>query len=128
MVFEYNNEADENTELAKDASIYGVAYEEQYFPEESDFDGKIVKFKRLNPEETIPIYDKTIESNLIAVIRFYEDYDYTVDETATIVEVIDDTTVTRYKTDENFSNYELLESYSHYFGTVPVAVFENNED
>ena len=27
MIFEYNDEADENAELAKNASIYGVAYE-----------------------------------------------------------------------------------------------------
>jgi hypothetical protein len=31
MIFEYNDEADENMELAKDASIFGVAYEELYF-------------------------------------------------------------------------------------------------
>lgn len=30
MLFEYNDEADENAELAKNASIYGVAYELLY--------------------------------------------------------------------------------------------------
>jgi len=57
MIFEYNDEADENTELAKDASIYGVAFEELYFSE----DDKMIRFKRLDPKEIIPIYDKTIE-------------------------------------------------------------------
>lgn len=44
MIFEYNDEADENTELAKNASIYGVAYEMLYMSEEE------VRFKSLDPK------------------------------------------------------------------------------
>ena len=124
MIFEYNDEADENTELAKDASIYGVAYEELYFSQEEN----IIRFKRLNPCEVIPIYDKTIEENLIVVLRYYLDYDYLKDKNIMIVEVIDDESITRYAASENLSGFTLLESYPHYFGIVPVAVFENNED
>ena len=57
MMFEYNDEADENAELAKNASIYGVAYEMLYLSEED----KMIRFKALNPKEVIPIFDKTIE-------------------------------------------------------------------
>lgn len=124
MIFEYNDEADENAELAKDASIFGVAFEELYFSEED----KIVRFKRLNPQEVIPIYDKTVEENLIAVIRYYEDYDFVEDKKSFIVEVINDVDITRYRASEFFSSFSLIESYQHYFGMVPVAIFENNED
>ena len=124
MIFEYNDEADENTELAKDASIFGVAYEELYFSEED----KNVRFKRLDPKEVIPVYDKTIEQNLLLVIRYYEDFNYVEQKKSYIVEVIDDIEITRYRTNEMFSNFTLLEDYPHYFGMVPVAIYENNEE
>lgn len=121
MILEYNDEADENAELAKNASIYGVAYEMLYLSEED----KMIRFKSLNPKEIIPIFDKTVEQNLLAVIRYYEDYDYTKDDTYTIVEVIDSKMVRRYKLDTDLS---LLEEYPHYFSMVPIAIFKNNEE
>ena len=121
MILEHNDEADENAELAKNASIYGVAYEMLYLSEED----KMIRFKSLNPKEVIPIFDKTVEQNLLAVMRYYEDYDYVEDNTYTIVEVIDATHVRRYKLNTGLS---LLEEYPHYFSMVPVAIFKNNED
>lgn len=124
MIFEYNDEADENAELAKDASIYGVAFEELYFSE----DDRNVRFKRLDPKEVIPIYDKTIEQNLLAVIRYYEDFDFVAEKKNYIIEIIDDMNITRYRTNEMFGSFTLLETYQHFFGMVPVATYENNED
>lgn len=121
MIFEYNDEADENAELAKNASIYGVAYEMLYLSEED----KMIRFKALNPKEIIPIFDKTVEQNLMAVIRYYDDYDVVDDKTYTLVEVIDGAMVRRYKMDNSFL---LLEEYPHYFGMVPVAIYKNNEE
>ena len=121
MILEYNDEADENAELAKNASIYGVAYEMLYLSEED----KMIRFKSLNPKEVIPIFDKTVEQKLLAVMRYYEDYDYVEDNTYTIVEVIDATHVRRYKLNTGLS---LLEEYPHYFSMVPVAIFKNNEE
>ena len=72
MIFEYNDEADENAELAKNASIYGVAYELLYFSDEEH----MIRFKALNPTEIIPIYDKTVEENLLAVIRYLSSFKY----------------------------------------------------
>lgn len=121
MIFEYNDEADENAELAKNASIYGVAYEMLYLSEED----KMIRFKALNPKEIIPIFDKTVEQNLMAIIRYYDDYDVVEDKTFTLVEVIDGANVRRYKMDNSFL---LLEEYPHYFGMVPVAIYKNNEE
>ena len=121
MIFEYNDEADENAELAKNASIYGVAYEMLYLSEED----KMIRFKALNPKEIIPIFDKTVEQNLMAGIRYYDDYDVVDDKTYTLVEVIDGSMVRRYKMDNSFL---LLEEYPHYFGMVPIAIYKNNEE
>lgn len=124
MIFEYNDEADENMELAKNASIYGVAYEMLYFSEED----KMIRFKPLSPKEVIPIFDKSVESNLLAVIRYYDDYNVVEDKTYTIVEVINNTEVVRYQTSQGSTSLTLLEQYPHYFGMVPVAIFKNNEE
>lgn len=130
-VLEYNDEADENSELAKDASIYGVAYEELYVSDED----QMLRFKRLDPKEVIPIYDKSIEENLLCVLRYYTDFDYSANKDYLIVEVIDAEKITRFKVGEgalyaqisNSNGFELLEQYPHYFGLVPVAIYENNE-
>ena len=124
MIFEYNDEADENMELAKNASIFGVAYEMLYFSEED----KMIRFKPLSPKEVIPIFDKSVESNLLAVIRYYDDYNVVEDKTYTIIEVIDVANVTRYQSSQGSTSLTLLESYPHYFGMVPVAIFKNNEE
>lgn len=121
MIFEYNDEADENAELAKNASIYGVAYELLYLSEED----KMIRFKSLDPKQIIPIFDKSIEGNLLAVIRYYEDYDVVADDTNTIIEVIDNAYVRRYRLNTSLT---LLEEYPHYFQMVPVAIFKNNEE
>ena len=70
LIFEYNDEADENVELARSCSIYGVGYEMMYVDEEGS-----VRFKRLDAKECIPIYDDTIENDLLYVIRYYLDKD-----------------------------------------------------
>ena len=124
MIFEYNDEADENMELAKMASIFGVAYEMLYFSEED----KMIRFKTLSPKEVIPIFDKSVEGNLLAAIRYYDDYDVVEDKTYTIIEVIDSKGVARYYTNQNSTALMLLEEYPHYFGMVPIAIYKNNEE
>lgn len=122
MIFEYNDEADENIELAKNASIYGVGYEMLYMSEEE------VRFKSLDPKQCIPIFDDTIDSNLLAFIRYYDNYDVVQDKTITIIELITDTTITRYQCGNNYNDFTLLDSYKHYFGMVPIAIYKNNEE
>ena len=124
MIMEYNDEADENMELAKNASIFGVAYEMLYFSEED----KMIRFKPLSPKEVIPIFDKSVECNLLAVIRYYDDYNVVEDKTYTIIEIINATGVERYKTSKGSNSLTPLESYPHYFGMVPIAIYKNNEE
>ena len=122
MIFEYNDEADENTELAKSASIYGVAYELLYVSDD------MVRFKSLNPKECIPIFDNTLDSNLLAFIRYYDDYDVVHDKTSVMVEVITNKDFSCYQTNSSLGSLTLIESYAHYFGMVPIAIYKNNEE
>jgi SPP1 family phage portal protein len=87
-----------------------------------------VRFKALDTKGCIPIFDGTIENNLIAFIRYYTDYDIVEDKEYTIVEVINSTEVIRYKTNDSISSFELLETYQHYFNMVPIAIYKNNEE
>lgn len=121
LIFEYNDESDENVELAKNASIYGVAYEMLYMADSE------VRFKVLDSKECIPIFDDTIENNLIAFIRYYDDYDIVSDNTKTIIEVITDTDVYRYQTSTSLGQFVLIDNYKHYFNAVPIAIYKNNE-
>lgn len=122
MIFEYNDEADENAELAKNASIYGIAYELLYMND------NVVRFKSLDPKECIPIFDDTLDNNLLAFIRYYDNYDVIQDKTITIIEVITDKETVRYQTTSTLGSLTFIESYPHYFGMVPVAIYKNNEE
>ena len=122
MILEYNDEADENTELAKEASIYGVAYELLYFADQE------VRFKHLDPRECIPIYDTSLENNLIAFIRYYNEVDIENDKTTMMVEVLDDKSLRQYRVGHTGDSLALVNEYPHYFGMVPIATYENNEE
>lgn len=123
QIFEYNDEADENTELAKSASIYGVAYEELYV----DQDG-VLRFKSLPTIDCIPIYDTTIENNLLYFVRYFEEEDIVTETKHYQVEVIDAAQTRIYRTDSLMTTMNLVEEIPHYFKMVPIAIFKNNEE
>lgn len=125
LILEYNDEADENIKLAKSCSIFGIGYELLYFSDEE----KIIRFTSISPKEGIPIFDKTISNELIGFIRYYDDYDVVADKTETVIEVITDTTHTIYRQkNAGVGQLVLEDSYNHYFGMVPVAIFKNNDE
>ena len=121
--FEYNDESDENMELAKSASIYGVAYERVYVDEDG-----IVRFKCLPTIGCVPIYDTTLENNLLYFIRFYEDYNVVTDSKYFTIEVIDDKEIRTYTSEWTLSNLISIDRQPHYFKMVPVAIYKNNEE
>lgn len=123
LIFEYNDEADENVELARSCSIYGIGYEMLYIDEEG-----AVRFKRLDAKECIPIYDDTIENDLLYVIRYYLDKDIITDKTFMYIELIDSKQVIRYKANDNGGNMILIDAVPHYFQMVPIVVYKNNEN
>ena len=67
-IFTYNDEQSENVELAKESSKVGVAYELHYV----DMDGN-PRFKAVDAVRAIPVYDNTLEEELLYFIRYYND-------------------------------------------------------
>lgn len=123
LIFEYNDEADENVELARACSIYGKAFELLYVDEDG-----AVRFKRLDTKECIPIFDDTIENDLLYLIRFYPEKDWEQNKNFVWIEIIDKTATRRYRANENCGDMTLIEEIPHYFGMCPVVIYKNNED
>ena len=123
QMFEYNDESDENTELAKAASIYGVAYEQLYIDE----DGQL-RFKILPTIDCIPVYDTSIENNLLYFIRYFKEEDIVTETDYYQVEVIDSEKTRIYRSDNLLSSITPTMEIPHYFKMVPVAIYKNNEE
>ena len=120
-IFNYNDEQAENAELAKDASIYGKAYELIYLDEDTN-----IRFKKIDTVGAIPIYDDTIEGALLYFIRYYDSYDLTIDKTNTIVEVYSRSYIQTWRKD--LSIMMLIEEQEHSFNDVPIVIYQNNEE
>lgn len=120
-LYNYNDEAAENSELAKDTSIFGEAYEMLYL----DNDGEI-RFKRLEPMFCIPIYDNTVEEELLYFIRHYDETDIVSGNTTTYIEVYSRNAIRTYV--KALGAVQLLEETLHSFGAVPIVVYKNNDE
>ena len=118
LSFLYNDEVDNNTTLAQEQSICGYAYELMYIDEDGN-----VRIKCVDTEDTIVIYDNTLEVKELFAIRYvineYEEgnkglvYVYTKDNTST------------YTLEDNKVG-QLIEEEQNYFIDVPIITYENN--
>lgn len=122
-VLNYNDVTQEDILLLKDALIYGVAYEINYIDEEGQ-----QRFRRFDPKECFPIYDDTIGKELMYVVRMYKTdlIESNVDKYT--VEVYGKNTVRTYKSESGFSSFNFISEVPHYYGQVPITVFQLNED
>ena len=123
LILEYNDAADEDMELAKDMSIYGLAVELQYIDEDGTN-----RIKKLDPKEVVLIYDDTLDCELLYGIRYYEGIDLLTDKKYYNIEVYTDKEIISYKADELLGSLTFVGSTQHYFGMVPISVFFNNEE
>lgn len=121
-IFDENDEQDLNSQLARDASKFGKAYELAYIDEQ-----KQIRFTKLSVLNTIPIYDDTVHENLLYVIRFNEVTDVITDVTTNTIEIYNDTAITTYRqVDDGF--LEFVDAVAHNFEMVPISIFKNNDD
>ena len=123
MILQYTDQQDENIELAKDMSIFGLAVELVYLDEDAQ-----TRLKRLDPREIVLVYDDTLNEDLLYGIRYFECEDIESEEVYYRVQVYSDTKVMHYKSDANLSTLTFEAEAPHYFGSVPIVVFENNEE
>lgn len=119
-VFDYNDEQTVNLELARNASIYGIAYEMLYIDED-----KKPRFVAIDPATMFCVYDTSVEDNILYAIRTYS---YKMREGVDVryYEVYDAEKVRVYIRDETGFHFD--HEAPHYFGDVPVVVYDNNSD
>lgn len=121
-VLNYNDVRTKDSELLRMALIFGKSYELHYIDEDG-----AERFDVLDARDGIPVYDNTIERQLLYFIRFYpestlrEDSDYLVD-------VYTESAIDHYKSDSGWSAVTPTGSETHSFGQVPVTVFPLNAD
>ncbi len=120
-ILEYNDDAQENSKLSMDCSIYGCAYELLYHDDNAD-----IRFKALDAKYCIPIYDNTLENGLLYLIRYYDETDIMTGNIKTYVEVYSKQAITRYILEGYAISFE--SETQHYFQDVPVCVYQNNGD
>lgn len=123
MVLEYNDAADEDTELAKDMSIFGLGVELQYVDEDGN-----VRFKRLDPREVVLVYDDTLEEDLLYAVRYFPSEDILTDKITMNVEVYGAKDIKYYTASEDLGSFTYIGETPHFFELCPVSVFCNNEE
>jgi SPP1 family phage portal protein len=119
-VFKANREAELNTELGKDQTIFGEAYELHYVDNEEGED----QFAKVPVYEFIPVYNYDIKPKLIAGIRFYAEHEG--QSKKIFVEIYYTHRVERYQMVG--SSLTQLSTDTHPYGQVPVVIYRNNED
>ena len=120
-IFKYNDEADNNTTLAKYSSIAGYAVELLYIDENSN-----ARFKALGGDEVAIVYDNTLEENILYAIRYFEEDVPGEDKARTTINVYTSNTIQTYKLEDNEITF--IDEVAHYFNDVPVSVYVNNDE
>lgn len=120
-IFKYNDEADNNTTLAKYSSIAGYAVELLYIDENSN-----ARFKALPGDEVAIVYDNTLEENILYAIRYFDEDIPGEDKTKTTINVYTSNAIQTYKLEDNEITF--IDEVAHYFNDVPVSVYVNNDE
>lgn len=120
-IFNYNDEQDENSELAKMAGIKGKAYEIVYIDEDVN-----LRFNEMDADNIIVVYDTSINPNINFAIRYYTLTDPIDGGDTLYAELYTKDMIQEYKqVDESL---ELISEREHYFDQVPVIEYLNNDE
>ena len=124
-VFDENKEPLKTEQAGKQSSIQGRGYEYHYV--EGDALTTTPRFAKFQADEVIPFYDRAIEPNLLAFVRYiWEEED---GKRYASVLYVDDKMVREYKKPAEGSEMTLVgEEVPHFYKQVPLVVYANNEE
>lgn len=109
----YNDDEATFTELIRDYLIKAAAYLYLWQNEQNE-----IVYAPLDAMETVAIFDRSVEHNLLAIVRRWKETDAD-GSVHTVMEVIDDKEIHRWR-DEIAQPPE-----AHHWGDVPACAFEN---
>lgn len=121
-ILNYNDVSATDNELLRNGLIFGRAFEINYIDED-----KKQRFKVLDSRECIPIYDNTLNQELLYVIRYYM-VDNTDATKGYNIEVYSKDSVKYYKSDCAYSSLTPVSETPHYYNQVPITVFSLNQE
>lgn len=116
----YNDSDAEDMQWCINALIYGVGYELFWLDKDAQ-----VRYSQVDPVNAFAVYDNTLDQELLYFVRWYE-VDNIADTDLFYVEVYSKDSVRVYKTYNIGNTLELIDERVHYFGDVPVSVFQLN--
>ena len=133
-IFDENDEELKNSLLGQDQSRYGIGFEIMYLK----LDEGITKpyFTTLDPKEIIPIFDYSVEKNMVCAIRYYT-IDPTTEQTTNIdkpaiqVEVYYPTIIKYYELKKEAGRVTLTTNKPdaiNFFQDVPINIYKNNNE
>ena len=119
-IFDYNDEQDENAELAKGCSISGSCFEMLYMDEDA-----MIRFAKIEPDNCILIYE-TGRKEPMAALRFI----HSRDRDGNPVKKVEFWTSTEcwYFVSLHGGPLELTDIAEHYWQDVPFIEYTNNEE
>ena len=115
-ILDFNNIDDEQYELSKDMSIFGVGYEMLYLDEEAR-----ENILHLSPKETFVIRDNSIRKRIRYGVHYYRDEENNLKGTFS-----DDKKI--YYFEEGKDGLYISEDDPHYFGDCPIDEWRENEE
>ena len=121
-VLNYNDVSQEDSEMLKNALIFGKSFELMYIDDEGQ-----QRFRELDPRECIDIYYNDLEQELAAVIRWYATDTISIDP-AYIVELYTTFGTFVYKSDSSLASFQIMEQKPNYYNDVPVTIFKLNDE
>lgn len=121
-ILSYNDVRTEDSELLKQALIYGRSFEINYVDE----DGK-QRFKVLDTRQCVPVYDNTLNQNLLCVIRFYPIDQFDVSNGYN-VDIYYTDRIEHYTMNTGFTTLRFTGEEQHFYHQVPVTVFSLNPE
>jgi SPP1 family phage portal protein len=120
-IHKYNDEQDENSELANLLSIYGNGYEIIFADENGD-----IRYNEVSPLEAIIAYDTKITPEPMFAVRQYDVTDIVDNTTVTKIEVYDKDNI--YYLEKSTAGIMQTDVQDHFFDDVPIVEFINNKD
>lgn len=120
---EYNDAQSTDESWLRQALIYGKAYCINYLDEE----GK-QRFKVLDTKECIPVYDDTLEQELLYVIRCYKNEPATTEDERYNIDVYGQSKTIHYLSGAGFKNLRWQGEEPNFYKQVPITVFSLNDD
>ena len=122
-VLNYNDVQTEDSELLKNALIFGRAFEVNYIDEEKE-----QRFRLFDSRQCVPIYDNSLNNDLLYVVRFYREDLVDKSNENYLVEVYGPNSTVYYRSSMGFVSFEFLREEPHFYGQCPVTVFKLNEE